>query len=253
MSCVAHYRAGPDIKFDLFKMYGLGELAGSVARYIPGPNGPKKNGIRKTYKGYIKKLQITGNFDVDKKEFGDEETLYTMVTKPQEIWEQEIGVGMDIEHGLSEKVLASLSKATMLLRGPIKKDLWNPSVLGELNTASTPATVGTPSTKQSAPNPTASRPSKSEGGGRAKRTGNKRRYNETSFEGYGEGFVDDEADGNYSAGEEDDDDRGGARKKAKKVGCESLLYSCTANVMKSGSSISGSSRTISYGPGMIGA
>jgi hypothetical protein len=55
---------------------------------------------------------------------------------------------------------------------------------------------------------------------RPKRAGKKRRYDERSFEGYGEGYVDDDVDmaaGGYSTGDGEDGRRSG-KKRRKKVG-----------------------------------
>ena len=89
---------------------------------------------------------------------------------------------------------------------------------------------------------------------RPKRNVKKRGYEESSFEGYGEGYVDDDmVDTGYSTAE--GDDRGISQKRRKKVGSDELLLSTLTNSPQSATSHSypGPMRHNSYGPGMVGA
>lgn len=187
------------------------------------PDGSKKT-VRKTYKGHIKRvLKLSGNFDSVKKEIEAPDTLWSMMAQPNEVWDSQFGhASKEIETGLPQQVTGQLSKAMTMARGIIPKDAWNNSVLGELVTPSTPSDVAKLA-QNSVKKPLtqtamAPRPGKVEGP-RPKRNIKKRTYGDASFEGYGEGYVDDDAqDGGYSTG--DGDDRTG-RKRPKKV-CQTL-------------------------------
>lgn len=183
------------------------------------PDGSKKT-VRKTYKGHIKRvLKLSGNFDSVKKEIEAPDTLWSMMTQPDEVWDSQFGhASKEIETGLPQGIAAQLGKAVTMARGIIPKDAWNNSVLGEL--VATPTPVEPPKILPNGvkkPPPLAAavpRPTKVEGP-RPKRNIKKRTYGDASFEGYGEGFVDDDAqDGGYSTGE--GDERMG-RKRPKKV------------------------------------
>jgi hypothetical protein len=199
---------------DLFQSYGLEDIASSVARV--DDNGVKKS-VRKTYKNYMRSL--SGAFDSVKKEEGAPDTMLFMMQLPQEEWDAQTGRTAHVEKGLPEEALANLGKGMTMVRGAIPKSVWNPSVLGELN--STPAAaakivpngIKTPvSQPQVAGVP---RASKTEAP-RPKRNTKKRSYGDSSFEGYGEGFLDDDMqEGGYSTGGDGDDRTG--RKRPKKV------------------------------------
>jgi hypothetical protein len=152
------------------------------------------------------------------------DTLYAMMIAPEEEWDAQHTRGKEIGKGLPENALASMGKAFTMARGVIPKNSWNNSVLGDLIAAPTPtesAKVIQNGNKTSNPqNPSVVRAVKSELP-RPKRNVKKRTYGDSSFEGYGEGYVDDDAqETGYSTG--DGDDRGGSRKRPKKVG--SLLH-----------------------------
>lgn len=200
---------------DLSERYGLEDIAASVARV--DDNGQKKK-VRKTYKNYMRSL--SGAFEPVKKDEGSPDTMLFTMLLPQEEWDAKTGRTAQVEKGLPEEALASLSKAMTMTRGVIPKSVWNPSVLGELTSAPAasavklgPNGVKKPVTApQAAPGPRAVK----EEAARPKRNKKQRNYGDSSFEGYGEGFVDDDLqDGGYSGG--DGDDTPGGRKRLKKV------------------------------------
>jgi hypothetical protein len=198
---------------DLFERFVLEDLAASVARV--DDNGQKKS-VRKTYKNYMRSL--SGAFDSVKKEEGSPDTMLFVMQLPQAEWDAMTGRAAQVEKGLPEEALANLGKAMTMARGVIPKSSWNPSVLGELSTTPPLAKIGPNGLKKpiSVPqNAAASRPLMGEAP-RPKRSNKKRHYSDESFEGYGEGFVDDDLqDIGYSTG--DGDDKTGARKRPKKV------------------------------------
>jgi len=203
---------------DLFELYGLRQIAASVARV--DDNGQKKS-VRKTYKNYMRTL--SGAFDTVKKEEGSPETMLYMLRLPEEEWDATTGRTAEVAKGLPSEALANLGKAMTMTRGVIPKSVWNPSVLGELNnTPVAPAAkVGPNGVKKPLPVPqppaaAVSRGIKAEVA-RPKRTTKKRHYGDSSFEGYGEGFVDDDLRDAGSFTGDDDDNKTGGRKRPKKV------------------------------------
>ena len=89
---------------------------------------------------------------------------------------------------------------------------------------------------------------------RPKRNVKKRTYGDSSFEGYGEGYVDDDMqEMGYSTG--DGEDRGGGRKRPKKVCYLLHLKQVMADTDETAQSNfqQGPMRQNSYGPGMVGA
>lgn len=192
--------ARPLCSDDLFETYGLTGIAGDVARVLPDGS---KNAMRKTYKGHIKKLGLTGHFDAVKKEPNDPEGLLMGVALvPQEDWHSLMVKGKELSAGFRPEVQRALPKATSMARGPIAKEKWDASVLADF----AGSVKGSSSAKATAPgtplNPAISAVPriKTQGPGpqevvRARRV-KKRNYNDSSFEGYETG-----GDTGYSTGE----------------------------------------------------
>ena len=237
----------------------MNEIAGQVARTLP--NG-EKNKLRKTYKGKIKDLGISGKFDVAVRDDDAPDGFLAMLRQPEEEWAVQNRQGKEIENGLGAAVRSSLGPAMMMSKGTIPKNSWDSSVLGELDIPETKAPIA----------PVLARPvatgivqkglstlgmqprnGKAEVA-RPKRNVKKRGYEESSFEGYGEGYVDDDmVDTGYSTAE--GDDRAMSQKRRKKVGSDDWLLSTLTNNPQSATSHSypGPLRHNSYGPGMVGA
>ncbi|KAM3082208.1 hypothetical protein ACMFMG_004657 [Clarireedia jacksonii] len=239
-----HPPLNTNVSQDLFDRFGLNEIAASVARLLPDG---KKNVIRKTYKGYIKSLGISGQFDAVRQEWEEDGSLFSLVNPngpnpTKEIWEANHVRGQEIDKGLSETVRSSLGRAMTMARGPIPKERWNSSVLGELGAANVDpskqaaAKAKAPMMQGSTSIPKANKVATAAGAAdiaRPKRSIKKRTYGDASYEGYGEGYIDDDA--GYSTG--DGDDRAGGRKRPKKTPTHNFQ---------------GPMRQ-SYGPGMVGA
>jgi hypothetical protein len=176
----------------------------------------------------------------------------------KEIWDANHVRGQEIDKGLSDTVRSSLGRAMTMARGPIPKERWNPSVLGELGAANVDpskqaaAKAKAPIMQGATSMPKANKAAAAAGAAdiaRPKRSVKKRTYGDASYEGYGEGYIDDEA--GYSTG--DGDDRAGGRKRPKKVGSLLYLLDIWANKQKTPThSFQGPMRQ-SYGPGMVGA
>lgn len=198
-------------------MFNLTGLAAEVAR--EKPNG-EKNALRKTYKGHIKRLGVAGHFDVAKKPDDAPSELMAILQVPELEWNVHEVKGREIDDGLSEATTAALGRAMTMSKGPIPKTVWDMSVLGELApTGSGPAkplstgkltTPGTPNLNAGTALGAKAQLAASQDPARSRRNIKKRSYGDSSFEGYGEGFPDD--DGGYSTG-----DGEGGQKRRKKV------------------------------------
>ncbi|KAI3339872.1 Rox3-domain-containing protein [Ustulina deusta] len=214
---IAHSISSPRMSEDLFEKFGLTGIAAEVAR--TKPNG-EKNALRKTYKGQIKTLGLSGHFDVVKKE---PSAFLELLMVAEEDWQNRVVSGKDIEKGFTPAHQANLTKATTVAKGQIPKALWDNSVLGDLAPAhASKKTSSDQVPRATAPNTPAlsatgatQKPNKSLAPqlDRARRFGKKRSYQDSSFEGYGEGYDDDT--GGYSTG--DGDDRSSKLKRRKQV------------------------------------
>lgn len=209
--------AQPRLTDDLFEIYDLTDIAASVARVLPDGS---KNGLRKTYKGQIKKFDITGHFDAVKREYNDRDSILQMLDLPEDVWEVNLVKGKEIGDGFSSTTKQALPRAMIMARGPISKDRWDSSVLAEFAgdkpgkpskpTVTTPGTPRNPALSNVLPRV------KVQGAtprdvSRGLRQKAKRSYHDSSFDGYD--LLDDDTglDTGYSTGE------GENRKRGKKV------------------------------------
>ena len=134
--------------------------------------------------------------------------------------------GKELANGMSDSMLAKLTKATGMGAGklPDKEDRkWKNNLdVGAPTTVAQPPLVSTQkrpsdaSPQYPATSPTTSEP------GRPSRRGTKRRYNDESFEGYGEGFADDTHD-TRSLDNDDVDASLAGKRKRRRVG---VISSC---------------------------
>ena len=201
-------------------MFNLTSIAADVAR--TKPNG-EKNALRKTYKGHIKTLGVNGHFDADKKDPNDADGFMAMCGVPWDDWYVHQVQGKSVDLGFSSRAKADLLKATTMAKGPIAKELWDSSVLGDLAPSSVSKKGGhDQGTKVTAPSTpaasTAGMPVKSNKlhvpqGDRIWRT-KKRSFQDSGSEGHGDGSPDDGETG-YSTGE--GDDRSAKSKRRKQV------------------------------------
>jgi hypothetical protein len=247
----------------------LNAIAASVARVLP--NG-EKNGLRKTYKGKIKELGISGKFDVTVQTFEPGASpLLRLARAPEQDWAVHERQGREVERGLSANARSALPAACTMAKGVIPKQMWDCSVLGELDLTdkkpSKPRGVENTATYRATSAQAAGRiksvnspmPVSSPGYGeerRPKRVVKKRTYDDSSFEGYGEGFVDDDLGaGAYDDGEEER----GSGKRRKKVSPDFdhvwEIWEIITDVLQAAANQNqyAPSRHGSYGPGMVGA
>lgn len=205
----AHPPPRPQLSEDLFEMYGLTGLAAEVARVLP--NG-EKNALRKTYKGHIRKLGVQGHFDEVKQDPARRDGLIALMKCPDDVWDAHFVRGKNVLDGLSSEANQKLHRAVTMAKGFVPKTLWDSSVLGDLapgrgdRQTPRPSAPGTPLGSAGAPGgvprpkvgtPVPHDPSK------PKRGIKKRGYGDSSFDGYGEGYPDDDlsAETGYSTGE----------------------------------------------------
>lgn len=195
---------------NLFDLYGLSDLAQSVARTDP-ITGEKINKLRKSYEGHIKSMQIAGKPKAVKMEGA----LTNPMLYPDEEWKlqkvqgQEFEKAVDMGTGqLTANFSALLDKAfSGMAPGPLPPQEANRyrAYIGT-DELLRPKEAPNKSIRTAASTPRPAHAASSEHL-RPARAGAKRSYTDVAWQGYSEGFVDD------SAG--DDDERGGPSKKAR--------------------------------------
>ena len=164
---------------------------------------------------------MSGNFDSVRKEFAEPDSLWSTVMQPNDVWDSQYAqAAKEMASGLPPLAAASLSKAVTFARGVIPKDQWNSSVLGELAPRAIAAEPAKPVQNGiKTQSPQTSGVPRTKGESRRPSRFPKRKYDDTSYKGYGEGYIDDDlGESGYSTG----DGERTARKRPKKV-CASLL------------------------------
>lgn len=221
----------PPLTSNLIALYGLGPLAASVARFDP-LTGEKINKMRKSYEGQLKTLGLSGRNRAVKHEPAKGMSLRDLTLWPLEEWQNQKVAGNDVHQGLPAGILAKLDKAMQMQPGPVPNNSEWEDQLGhekvkpvDTKAAKVPQKITTATTKTNGQvngNDTTTAETN-----RPKRAGRKRRYDEHSFEGYGEGFVDDEVDlGGYSSGDTQFSRRSSTNKRRKKVRFTDPLFIC---------------------------
>ncbi|KAL8944091.1 MAG: hypothetical protein Q9216_000682 [Gyalolechia sp. 2 TL-2023] len=226
---MAHKPAGvPQLQHDLLTLYGLKPLADTVARLDPD-TGKKINKVRKSYEGKIKSFGLAGrNRAVKTNELS--KGLLHMAQWPAEEWHNQKVHGKDVRGGFSQAAMQKLKDAMSMRKAPVPDTAeyhWD-DVLGIEKAKPLPdERLAKPSRQDSSVkvngqnNGVRIQPETASiiKANRPKRTGKKRRYDDHSFEGYGEGYLDDDGDilgdlGGYSS--DDGSRRGGVSKKRRK-------------------------------------
>lgn len=190
--------------------------------------GEKINKLRKSYEGQLKTLGLAGRNRPVKHDPEKGMGLRDLTLWPEEEWQNQKVAGKDVHTGLPASALAKLDKAMQMQPGPVPNNsMWEDQLGHEKIKPTGSKTIKVP---QKAPTTTSTKTNGQVNGTttdgeaiRPKRTGRKRRYDEHSFEGYGEGYVDDDLDldhGGYSSGDTQFSRRSSTNKKRKKV----LLY-----------------------------
>ncbi len=214
---------------NLISLYGLDGLAATVARTDP-QTGEKINKMRKSYEGQLKTFGLSGRNKSVKHDPSKGMGLSEMAAWPEEEWHNQKVHGKDVKDGMPEAMKAKLEKAMAMLPGPVpENEKWEdllgiekvkPADAGKDKNGKNVAT-GKPSGQQTngikPPNNAASNNSQVPEPIRARRTTKKRRYDEGSFEGYGEGYVDDEMEGGYTSGESRSTKNSAGNRKRRKT------------------------------------
>ena len=195
---------------------GLDPLAATVARTNP-LTGEKINKMRKSYEGQIKTLGLAGKNKSIKHEEAVASGAKGMMSLaeisqwPEEEWQNQKVHGKNVQQGLSEAIKGKLESAFQLLPGPVPEGNRWEDILGISDRPNPNTAAGKPrkdakvngKAVENAPAPVGPTTNGATGEPiRARRNTKKRRYDDGSFEGYGEGFVDDEMDlEGYESGE----------------------------------------------------
>ncbi|KKY23888.1 putative rox3 family protein [Phaeomoniella chlamydospora] len=210
------HQSRPNPSEHLLSRYGLGPIVATVARADP-KTGEKINKLRKSYEGQIKNFGLSGRNKPDKR---DDKPLLAMMDWPEQEWEIQKVASKKID--FTDDFKSKLQKAMKMEPGSVRNQgEWDnimgherplrPTMPSETKpdsfAASTPRTSinGTTSTQQKAQTSEINRP---------RRAGKKRSYNDESFAGYGEGYLDDEGD--MEAYSSDEGGRGPGRKRRKR-------------------------------------
>lgn len=165
--------------------------------------------MRKSYEGKIKAFGLAGRNKAVKYEGGSTKDmgLVEMVNWPDDEWHNQKVVGKEVTNGLPAAIMAKLERAMKMEPGIVPdNDFWEDALGHEK--AKPSSAVADPNKKAAPPvaastikakvqtNGTSGNPGTqaTSGAVRPKRSGMKRSYDEHSFEGYGEGYVDDDVD-----------------------------------------------------------
>lgn len=195
---------------DLMSRLGLNSIAHSVARTDITTGKPYK--LRQSYRNQAAVLQIPGVLTSVAHPEGAPGSLTELWHIPPDPWAEMYVRGRDIQDGLPADVLKGMQRTFNMEENPTalssNDTRWlaleaggskgrkrteepAPPLRPVLNTSVTESSI----LSLKLPDPTANRvtdlASPSEGS-RPRRSGKKRRYNDDSFEGYGDGFVDDD-------------------------------------------------------------
>ncbi|KAL6718037.1 hypothetical protein ACLMJK_004122 [Lecanora helva] len=209
----------PPLTANLIALYGLQPLAASVARFDP-LTGEKINKMRKSYEGQLKTLGLSGRNRSVKHEPAKGMSLRDLTLWPEEEWQNQKVTGKDIHQGLPAALKAKLENAMQMQPGPVPNNSEWEDQLGHEKVKPLDTKVSKtaqPSTATNKANGQANGANANAEAIRPKRSGRKRRYDEHSFEGYGEGYVDDDVDlGGYSSGDTQFSRRSSTNKRRKK-------------------------------------
>ena len=216
----------------------------SVARNDP-KTGEKINKMRKSYEGQLKGFEIAGRNKAVKHEEGRPGSLIELTRWPKEEWQNQKVYGKNLRDGLPDSITKKLERAMKLDGTPVPTHEEWQNILGVGHDKQKEATAHVePKGKQAVKAPLKAAKINGHMKGlkvgtpaageveRPKRTGKRRRYDEDSFEGYGEGFVDDDGDGASQGGyssNEGSRKSNPSNKKRKKVShnCRPLDYFIT--------------------------
>ena len=210
---------------DLLWHFGLQPLVATVARTDP-VTGEKINKLRKSYENHLKIFGLAGRNKGVKGEHPNR--LLQLAQWPDEEYYNQHVLGKDLMQGLPAATLQKLDKAMQMQPGAVPDNHKWEDLLGHEKskpqgvvidkTTKASGTIAQPNGGTTIFRGNAVRAAETEDS-RPVRAGKRRRYNDNSFEGYAEGFEDDDADvpigDGYSS--EEHSRKGGSFKRRKKV------------------------------------
>jgi hypothetical protein len=223
---------------DLLSLYGLDDMVNRLRRTDPS-TGEKTNILRKSYVKQIKDLPGTVKMKPLEKPTPGE--LFGILNYPDEEWQIQKVMGKELVkrdhvgdpipgHDPAAALLAKLGNAVKMTPGQLPAaehakwanilDMGNKEPKPSAAVAVAPIVKGPTaaarqSTHYSSSAPTSPMPG--HGGIRARRQGTKRRYDDDSFEGYGEDYVDDHGETASNGGVEDTRSLNGTVRKKRKA------------------------------------
>ena len=237
---------------DLLPLFNLDSLVSTVTRINP-ITGAKENKLRRSYENQLKPFGLCGRNKAVKHEENTPGGLLNLLYWPEDDWQNTQVMGKETSKGLSASTQARIEAAMRMEPGPLPRDQEWQNILGidRAKEAIPPPqaasahgqdqsqlqgglkrkpgdAVGQPAAKRvqvngtfkSQQTPIVNTPPVSEAA-RPKRFAKKRRYDEDSYAGYGEGYVDDEIDPLDRGGGYDSDEGSRlsreSRKKRRKV------------------------------------
>lgn len=212
---IAHPTSQPHTSENLVSLYNLDGIAAGLARKDP-KTGEKINKLRKSYENQIKDLPGKT------KATNSSGELLNLLNYPDEEWQIQRVSGKDVTQGLGDEMMSKLALAVQMdttkLPSP-EYDKWKNTIAFEEsqtkvgNPPTGPRPAAAPTLHHTSADAAAPEPA------RASRRGVKRRYDDESFEGYGEGFVDDSG-ANALHDDADDSISSAKRKKPRRVGAQ---------------------------------
>jgi hypothetical protein len=219
----------------LIEQYGLSWLARTVARNDP-VTGEKINKLRRSYEGQIKAFGLAGRNKAIKWEPKHGLSMLQLALVPGEDFYNQRVSGKEVSKGLSSATQSRLSKALQLEPGIVPRNAEWENILGHDKTK---GPVDEKSKKaEIRKDSVQANPAKANGhingagitqgqgeSARPKRIGKRRRYDDESYEGYGEGY-DDDAPEDYSS-DEGSRRSSGSKKKRQKVHKHFVFFELT--------------------------
>lgn len=227
MTCtLAPVRGKPHPSQDLIQLFRLTDIATEVRRFDP-VTGEKINKLRKSYVGKIKSLKVSGKNEAPSY---PGMWLPNLMIVPDDDWTNTVVRGKMPEDVTKTPDWSSkLKKALEMAKGPLPSQLSQElATFTDLGAAPAGKLMKPPNGRDALKRPalgvhartTPVLPAKVLR--RPERSGAKRSYDDTSFAGYGEGFVD-EDDGNSTDSRLDH-----KKKRQRTVGSDQTLPVCAS-------------------------
>ena len=185
----------PRFSQDVLTLYGLQPLVASIAR-TDIVTGEKINKLRKSYENHLKTYCLAGR-NKGIKELVPEKRLMYLANWPEEEFYNQRVAGKDVRQGLPGETLEKLGRAMHMQPGSVPdnnkwEELLGLGIIKPIDTAidkkrKTVNTVSQPDVQVNGTRADVSR-TLDTGDTRPKRVAKRRKYDETTYEGYAEGY-----------------------------------------------------------------